>query len=172
MHRHADLRRHVAVAAERHDAFDKIGRLARNGKRRPAQLRRRRLGFVEGRAADQPVLDARIRPMHHRRLNAVGPGAAIFGARGGERRAGNLLGIEPERRPLRRVAADRQCAGDRFGQKLIAEAGLIVERRGGAGALRAARFDLGVGLFGVFDGWGHADLRGCIKRRLTNWSRM
>ena len=27
MHRHADLRRHIAVAAERHDAFDEIGRL-------------------------------------------------------------------------------------------------------------------------------------------------
>ena len=138
MHRHADLRRHITVAAERHDAFDKIGRLARNGKRRPAQLRRRRLGFVERRAADQPVLDARIRPVHHRGLDAVGPGAAIFGPRGGERRAGNLLGIEPERRPLRRVAADRQCARDRFGQKLIAEAGLVLERRGGRRSRRCA----------------------------------
>ena len=48
MHRHADLRRHITVAAEGHDAGDKIGRLARKRKRRPAQLRRRRLASLKG----------------------------------------------------------------------------------------------------------------------------
>ncbi len=162
VHRHADLGRYIAVAAERHDALDEIGRLARNRKRRPAQLRRRRFGLVERRAADQTVVDARIRPMHHRGLNAIGPGAAIFGAGGGERGAGNLLGIKPERRPLRRITADRQGAGHRLGQKMIAEAGLIIERYGGIDAFAAAGLDRGAGFFGVFDGWCHTNLpRAC-----------
>ena len=135
MDRHADLRGDVAVAAKGDDAFDEIGRLPRDRKRRPAQLRRRRVGLVERRAADQAIVDARVGPMHHRRLDAVGPGAPVFRARGGERGARNLLGIEAERRPLRRVAADRQRAGNRLGDEMIAEARLIRERRLGVAAL-------------------------------------
>ena len=51
--------------------------------------------------------------------------AAILAARGGKRRAGNLLRIEAPRWMLRRVPPDRQCAGHGFGLKMIAEAGLI-----------------------------------------------
>src|SRR4029077_2484219 len=111
--------------------------------------------------------------MHHRGLDAVGPGAAIFSARGGERRARNLLGVEPERRPLWRIAADRQRARDGVGQKLIAEAGLIVEGRARARALGASRLDLRVGFLGVFNGWGHGGPPGgCVKRDPQIWSRM
>ena len=136
MDRHADLRRHVAVAAERHDALDEVGRLFRNRNRAPAQLRRRGVDVVERRAANQAVVDARIRPMHDRGLDAIGPGAAVFRARRGERRAGDQLGIETVRRTLRRVASDRQGAGHGFGNKMIAEAGLVSQL--GVGCLPSA----------------------------------
>ena len=125
MHCHADLGRDIAVAAERYNAFDEVGRLSRDGERRPAQLRRRRLGFVERRAADQTVINAAVGTMHDRRLNAVGPSAAVFRARHRERSPRNLLGIETERRTLRRVASDGKCAGNRFGQEVIAEPRLV-----------------------------------------------
>ena len=128
MDRHADLGGNIAVPAKGYDAFDEIRRLVRNRKRQPAQLRRCRVGFIERSTADQPVVDTCIRPVHDRRLNAVGPGVTIFRPRRGERGTGNLLGIKSERRPLRRVAADRQRAGDRLGNKMIAEAGLVLER--------------------------------------------
>src|ERR1700733_11356472 len=63
--------------------------------------------------------------MHDRRLNSVSPGAPVLGARCCEGGPGNLLGIEPERRPLRRVAADRQGTCNRFGKKVIAEPRLV-----------------------------------------------
>jgi hypothetical protein len=44
-------------------------------------------------------------------------------ARRREGGAGNLFGIEPERRAVRAVAPDRQRAGDRLGFELVAEAG-------------------------------------------------
>ena len=132
MDRHADLRRHVAIAAEGHQTFNEIGGLLRNRQRAPAQLRRRRVDFLERRAADHAVVGARIGPMHHRGLDPVGPGAAIFPAGGGEGGAGDLLGIKAERRALRRVAADRQRPGDRLGFEIIAEAGLVAQRHGRA----------------------------------------
>ena len=151
--RHADLDGDVAVAAERDDALDEIGRLLRNRKRRPAQLRRRRLGFVEGGAADHAVADAGVGPVHHRGLDAVSPGAPVFGARGRERGARDLLGVKTERRPLRRVAADRQRAGNRLGDEMIAEAGLVLDRRPLLGELAFRLTDLGVDFCRVF---GHA----------------
>ena len=121
----------------------------------PAQLRRRRFGFVEGRAADQAVVDAAVWPVHDRGLDAVRPGAPVFRARGRKRSAGDLLGVKAERRPLRRVAADRQRAGNRLGDKIIAEAGLVLDRRLMRSELaardlvfRLAR--LGVDPYGVF----------------------
>ena len=125
--RHADLRRHVAVAADRHDAFDEIGRLFRNRDRAPAQLRRRGVDVVERCAADQPVVDARIGPVHDRRLDTIGPGAAVFRARRRKRGARNQLGIKAVRRPLRRIAPDRQRARHRLGDEMIAEAGLVLK---------------------------------------------
>ena len=66
MDRHADLRRGVAIAAQRHHALDEIDRLLRNGERTPAQLRRRGVDIVERRAADEPVVNARVGLMHDR----------------------------------------------------------------------------------------------------------
>ena len=63
--------------------------------------------------------------MRHRGTNAIGPGAAIRGARRGERRAAQLLGVKAERMLLRRILARRQSAGNGLGGKFIAEAGLV-----------------------------------------------
>ena len=145
----------------RHDALDEVGRLFRDRKRAPAQLRRRRIDVVERRAADQAVVDARIGPVHDRGLDAVGPGAPVLAARRGERGAGDLFGIEAVRRPLRRIAADRQRAGDRFRHEMIAEAGLILQRRG-----RARRFALRFAGFGV-----HATSRRRVRHTPGNWYR-
>ena len=154
VHRHADLRRDVAIAAERDDAFDEVGRLLRDRERAPAQLRRRRFDLVERRASNEPVVDARIRPVHGRRLDAVGPGAAVFGTRGRERGAGNQLGVEAIGRPLRTVAADRQRARHCLGHEMVAEAGLVLQRRFHASGLGVGLSDLGI----------HGQLR-------RNWSR-
>ena len=55
----------------------------------------------------------------HGRADAIEPGALVGGLRRGERRAGQLLGIEPVIHLLRRVAADRQRAGQRLGLELL-----------------------------------------------------
>ena len=134
--RHAGLRRHVAIAAERHDAFDKVGGLVRNRKRAPAQLRRRSVGVVERRAANQSVVDTRIGPMHDRRLDAIGPSAAVFLARRRKRGAGDQLGIKTVRRALRRIAPDRQCAGNGLRDEVIAKARLVLKLGTGGFAVR------------------------------------
>src|SRR5262249_25023248 len=105
-----------------------------------------------------------------RRLDAIGPGPAIFGACSGERGAGNLLGVKTERWPLRRVATDRQRTGHRFRQEVIAEARLIGGRRGGA--LGAGRFGLGVGLFSLFNGWGHGGPPGGVRQTCPSGRRV
>ena len=144
MHAHADLGGDVAVAAYRHHAFDEVGGFFRNRNRAPAQLRRRRIDVVERRAADQAVVDARIGAVHDGGLDAVGPGAPVLAARGGERGARDQFGVEAVRRPLRRIAADRQRAGHSFRDEMIAEAGLVLQRRG-----RARRFVVRFAGFGI-----------------------
>ena len=64
------------------------------------------------RGAPQPGIDlGKAAGMLHRRADAIEPGALVAAARRGEGRAGQLLGIEPVGAALRRVAPDRQRAG-------------------------------------------------------------
>ncbi len=124
---HAGLGGHVAVAADRHQAVDEVGRLGGDLHRVPTQAVGRGRGGVE-RAALQPFLGVgRIGPVAGAGPQAVEPGAAVLVARGGEGRARQLLGVETERRRLRRVLADRQGAGHGLGAEVVAEAGLVVE---------------------------------------------
>ncbi len=146
VHGHAELRRDIAVAAERDHALDEVGGPLRDRHRAPAQLRRRRVDIVERRAADETVVHARIGAMHHRGLDAVGPGAAVFRARHGERRAGNQLGVEPVRRPLRRIASDRQGAGHRLGLEIVAETRVIMQQIGAVPGPVFGSADFGIGL--------------------------
>jgi hypothetical protein len=57
--------------------------------------------------------------------DAVQPRAPVLAARCGEGGAGELLGIQAVRAALRRVAPDRQRAGQGFGGEFVAEAGLV-----------------------------------------------
>jgi hypothetical protein len=127
MNAEADLSCDVAIAAERHDAFDEISRLVRNRNGTPAQLGRCGVGVVERRAADHAIVDARIGTMHDRGLNAIGPGPPIVMAGGGERSSRNQFGIKPVRRTLRRIAPHRQGPRNHLTGEVIAEAGLIVQ---------------------------------------------
>ena len=158
VHAHADLRGDVAVAAHGHHALDKVGGLLRNRDRAPAQLRRRRVDVVERRAANEAVVDARIGPVHDRGLDAIGPGAPVLAARRRERGARDQLGVQAVRRPLRRIAADRQRAGDCFRNEMIAEAGLVLQRRG-----RARRSVVRFAGFGI-----HATSRRRVRRQLVS----
>ena len=63
--------------------------------------------------------------VHHAGTDAIDPGAPVEGARRGEGRATELLGIEAEGNLLRRVLPHRQRACDRFGGKLVAETRLV-----------------------------------------------
>ena len=61
-------------------------------------------------AADEPRGDLFVGPVRDRGADAIGPGAAIDGARRGERRAAELLGVEAEGMLLRRILALRASA--------------------------------------------------------------
>ncbi len=63
-------------------------------------------------------------------------------ARRGEGGAGELLGIQPVGRPLRRIAPLRQRAGQRLGGEVVAEAAVIAQRAQRRGALRTFRTHL------------------------------
>ncbi len=65
---------------------------------------------MERPAADQARRNLFVGAMRDRRADAIGPGAAIGGARRGKRRAAELLGVEAERMLLRRVLALRASA--------------------------------------------------------------
>src|SRR5215831_784716 len=124
MNRHPGLVGGAATAADSDDAINKIDRILRDRERAPPQLRGRRLGLVERAGAQLAIVDAPIGPVDHRRPDAIGPGAPVLVAGRSESGAGNLLCIEPERRPLRAVAADWQRTRHSFRLKLIAEPGL------------------------------------------------
>jgi hypothetical protein len=124
MHRDALDGRTLGVGDEGDEAGDEIGGGVGQRQRVPAQPVGRGRGE---RAAEETALDAPIGRVIGRGADAVGPGAARGVARHGEGCAGNLLGIEAERRALRRVLADRQGAGERLGGEFVAEAGQVAQ---------------------------------------------
>ena len=129
MDRRAGLRMRVAVAGHRHQAVDEVGR------RRPASAAGSSaagsacVGTSPKSLTMRPAPIALERRVHRRRADAVEPRAPVVGARRGERGAAQLLGVEAVRAALRRVAADRQRAGQRLGRELVAEAGLVALHR-------------------------------------------
>jgi hypothetical protein len=126
----AALRVWIAVAGHGDQAVDEVERLASRigyGKGVPSQLVGRGGLFAE--VAGQPaVARPAERLVLRRRADPVEPGAAVVTARGGERRAGDLLGVEPVGTLLRRVASHRECTRQGLGGEFVAEAGLVVER--------------------------------------------
>src|SRR5260370_12809201 len=66
--------------------------------------------------------------MHRRGPDAIEPRSPVLGARRGERRARDLLGIETARGSLRRVLADGEGARQGLGGVLVAKAGDVAKR--------------------------------------------
>ena len=99
--------RRVAVRQHRDEAVDEVGPRFGHGERIPAQAigRQRRL-VGPGANSGAPAI-AFVGRVRRARPQPVEPGPAVLGARRGEGGAGELLGIEAEGRPLRRVAALR-----------------------------------------------------------------
>ena len=62
-----------------------------------------------------------------RRPDAIEPGAPVQRPRRGERRAAELLGVQAERRLLRRVLARGSAPGTRLGGELVAEARHVLQ---------------------------------------------
>src|SRR5690606_33759931 len=92
----------------------------RQRQRIPAQLVRRHRSMPEV-LVQARLLERLEGAVHRRRPDPVQPAAPVGVARRGERGAGQLLGVQPDRGPLRRVAAARQRAVDRLGGELVAE---------------------------------------------------
>ena len=126
VHGHPGPGPQVPVPAHGVEAVDEIHRAGGQRQRVPAQPVGVGLDLVERRAAQGPVADpveARVRRGRH---DPVDPGPPVDRARLGEGGPAQLLGIQAERRALRRVAAGGQGARDRFSDELVAEARLIV----------------------------------------------
>ena len=125
--RDAGLRGRVAAAGDGHQAIDEIGGRLGDGKGIPAKLVGRRGHLVERAAAQQAGRIFGERLVRDGRANSIGPGAPVGGARRGERAAAELLGVESERRLLRRVLANRERAGYGLRGEFIPEAGLVTQ---------------------------------------------
>src|SRR5271156_726382 len=83
--------------------------------------------FVEGGGAHHAVGGELVGFVHDGGADAIGPGAAVEVARGGEGGAAELLGVEAEGGFLGGVLADGEGAWDGFGGELVAEAGEIAK---------------------------------------------
>ena len=114
--------RRVAIAAERDDAVDEVGR-RRSGSDSgaPSKLIGRRRHLVERAAADQAVHRSAGTACASPTAGCDTSSRAADTAGRGERRAVQLLDVEPERRLLGCVLVSRQRAGHRLGRELVAK---------------------------------------------------
>ena len=115
----------VAIAAKVTMPSRKSVGLLRQRQWVPAKLIRRGRHLVERAAAHEAHGEFFVRAMRDRGTDAIGPGAAVGGARRGKGRAAELLGVEAEGMLLRGVLAVGQRARNSLGGELVAEAGLI-----------------------------------------------
>src|ERR1700682_4372335 len=90
--------------------------------------------------------------MHDRRPDAIEPRPPVRRPWHRERRPAELLRVQPQWRPLRRVLPDRQRAGDRLGGALVAEARHVRQWHGGR--LYRKRFaETGAATFRMLEAW-------------------
>ena len=116
----------VAVRQQRYQSGDEIGWRVGDRQWVPAQPVRGRIGVCAGRcAAQRSAVDPSVGGVIGRRANAVEPASPCLMAWDGEWCAGQLLGVEAKRRPLRRILPDRQGAWDGFGGMFAGEAGEV-----------------------------------------------
>src|SRR5258708_39198803 len=97
------MRRRIAAAGERYQAFHEIGRLHRDGQRIPPQLIRRGGDLSERGAAQQMPRQLLKRLVHHRGANAVSPSSPVEMTRRREGGSTDLFRIQTERSTLGRV---------------------------------------------------------------------
>ena len=127
--RHAGLRVGVARRGHGVHALQEGQLLLRDRRRIPAQLPDRPIVLVARRGAPKgSAVFCKSAGMLHGGADAIEPRALVGAARRRERRARQLLGIEPVGAALRRVAPDRQRAGQRLGLEAVAEAGHVARR--------------------------------------------
>src|SRR5262249_11620547 len=125
MRSHAGAR--LGVARRRHgaQAAHEGELLVRYRDRSPTQLADRQVALLPRRrcGAHEPLVDPAVaRRVLDRGSDAIKPGALVGRLRRGERRAGQLLGVEAELDLLRRIAPDRQRTCQRLGLERVAEA--------------------------------------------------
>src|SRR5262249_38622503 len=130
----------IAAGGDGAKPGQEVERLLRDGDRIPAQLADRQLALVAARpGANETGVDlleaARVQ---RRGPDAIEPSAPVAGAWGGEGGAAQLLGIKPVGGALRRVAPDRQRTLECLGLVGAEESGLVGQRDGRGGRVRAA----------------------------------
>ena len=111
---------------------DERERLLRDRDRTPALLadgQRRVVALRRG--PDLAALDRlKAAGVPHGRANAIEPRPLVRGLRGSERRTAQLLGVKAIVHLLRRIAADRQSAGQSLGLEAVAKAGHVARVHG------------------------------------------
>src|SRR6185312_1481198 len=124
----AHLHGRIAVSAQSDEPVDEVGVRFRNGDGVPAHLVGRRVGFNKRSAAEHGRAEAlviREGLVSDGRANAVGPGAAVHGARSGEGCSAKLLGIQAKFGTLGSVLPDGQGPRLGFGGKLVSKSRLV-----------------------------------------------
>jgi len=134
----------VAVAGDRVEPVDEVGVAGGHRDRIPAQPVRVRLDLVERGAAERPVADPGELWVRGRRHDPVYPGPPVHRPRLGERGSAELLGVQAQRRALRRVTPGGQRPRHGLAGELVPEPPLVGElaRAGPVGRLLA---DIDVG---------------------------
>ena len=140
MHRDALEVGRIAVREHRHHSVDEVGVAGEIVRRVPAKaVGRERL--IDGSRSEQMRRRVtREGPVIGRWPHAVKPAPAVLMARRGEGTSRQLLGIEAEGRPLRRVAAVGKRILDGFTFEMAAQAGHVTQRIGHARRLVRPRF--------------------------------
>ena len=109
---HAGVGGGVSCGGDGADAFDEGERVGGDGDGVPAERGGGEIGFRRGRGAPEGLRERlEISPVRDGRADTIEPGAFVGGARRGERRAGDLFGVEAVGAFLRGVAADGERAG-------------------------------------------------------------
>ena len=137
MRGHAGARLGVACRGHRAQAAHEGQGLIGYRDRTPAQLADRQVAFLprHGCGANEASIDAPVTArVLDRGANTIEPRALVARLRRRERRARQLLRIEAETNPLRRIAPDRQCACKRLALEGVAESGHVAGDEADPGA--------------------------------------
>ncbi len=111
VHAATGLRRGIAIDGDRHQPSEEVAGGVGQRARVPAHLVGVGGRLARWRRIPLTWLEWTIGALRHRGANAVQPAAQVMAARGGERRAGQLFGIEAVGAALGCVLALRQGAG-------------------------------------------------------------